>query len=71
MTRTDTAIEIMRKKSSMALGRGTIMIVMIAMIKATTVKFLALTTIFKKGAIKVSTLFCLFANGSLFKLWYL
>ncbi len=63
--RTETAIDMVRKKSNSPLGNGTIMIAIIAIIKATTVKSFALTIISKNGIIADSMLFCLGANGSL------
>ena len=51
ITKTEIDKEITRKKSSMALGRGTMIIARIAMIKITMVKSLDLTIGSKKGAI--------------------
>lgn len=51
MTKTEIDNEITRKKSSIALGRGTMIIAKIAMIKITIVKSFDLTIGSKNGAI--------------------
>ena len=67
--KTDIAIEIVRKKSNKPLGKGTIIIAIIAIIKPITVKSFALTIVSKKGAIRVSMLFCLGAILTLMKFY--
>ena len=63
MIKTATAMEIVRKKSNIAPGNGTIIIAKIIITKKTTVRSLDPTIAFKKGCNKVKTGFFALANG--------